>query len=74
MRHGHPYELGDVVKIKDSRIDTYRLIHAVTRSDVFTVAHVEKREGRRCLYLQRPGWDVWVPVWAPHVQRVKRKS
>lgn len=62
---------GDKVRIKDAKLYTYRLVYAVTREDVFEVAHIARLHGRRCLYLAKPGRADWIPVWATAATHAK---
>lgn len=64
---------GDKVRFRPLKASVYRQIYDLTKDDVFTVAHVEPRDGRRCLYLRKPDREEWIPAWPSALLLVQRR-
>lgn len=54
---------GDRVRFRAKNLHVYQQIYSVTEDDVFEVAHVEPRRGRRCLYLKAKSRETWIPAY-----------
>lgn len=67
---------GDKVRFRPKKLRLYSQIYGadVDEDVLFTVAHVEPREGKRALYLAREGRESWIPAWPSALTLVERCS
>lgn len=67
------YPKGSTVVFNPRRLFEYGPIYGITRADVFTVVHIERRDPRRrVLYLASDSRPDWLPVYPSHVVLAKK--
>lgn len=61
------------MRFRPTKLPLYRQVYSVTEDDIFDVAHIEPRSGKRALYLRGQGREAWIPAYASALLLVQRR-